>query len=479
MPTADKFAEAVRAGAGTFALTKVRIDCGRRQILRGAGSLVLKPERFEITVTLPNSAPVPAEPKGLIKAADCWKLDALVEGRLGIKSARLFPAPRRRIMSRVQTLTFKLEALDLEVDDHQRQTTNQMRKEHGLPPLKGPKRRVEFFAVIPKTELVFLNAGTETTVKHPYLGPVGTGGSTDTYMAETKDFEFALIERNGDLHVHARSRAGYRGTNRAHDERLMQGLLAAVGFVHGVHPWPSHQRAWLNGRLWLHRLRAPEPRAHSRYAPFPRSFGFGKAEQDPKLGVGRSLSLAAEYFGMGEPLAEALASSLHFFREATDSGTHFRLGTHALCSILEGLVRSIAEQITATDPQAKAAADSFTAAQVQAAKLLKDHLADSVERRRLIGLIESAQMLNIQDEFKRVCIHLGLPWEELFATHFAAWKSERNLTHHGKLSKLRDTDFHHQALIASAIVLLALRVVGYHGPAFKRIWGIEGTACKI
>ncbi len=354
-----------------------------------------------------------------------------------------------------------------------------MRKQHGLPPLTGPKRRVEFFAVIPKVELVFLNAGTETTVKHPYLGPVGTSSRTDTYHAETKDFEFALIERDGDLHLYARSLSSYRGRNRTQDERLMQGLLAAVGFVHGVHPWPSHQRAWLNGRLWMHRVRAPEPRAHSRYAPFPRGYGFGKKEQDPKLSVGRSLSLAAEYFGMGEPLAEALASSLHFFRESTDSGTHFRLATHSLCSILEGLVRSIAGQITAKDPEAKAAADRFAAAQAKAAKLLKDQIADSVERRRLIGLIESAQMLNIQDEFKRVCAHLGLPWHELFATHFAAWKSERNPTHHGKLSISRDTDFHHQSLIASGIVLLVLRVVGYHGPAFKRIWGIEGTLCRI
>ncbi len=125
MPTADKFAEAVRAGAGTFALTKVRIDCGRRQILRGGGSIVLKPDCFELTVTMPNSAPIPPEPPGVIKAADCWKLEALVEGRLGIKSGRLFPAPHRRIMDRVQTLTFRLDALDLEVADHHRQTTNQ------------------------------------------------------------------------------------------------------------------------------------------------------------------------------------------------------------------------------------------------------------------------------------------------------------------------------------------------------------------
>jgi hypothetical protein len=479
MLTADKFADAVRKGNGTFALEKVRIDCGQRRILRGGGSLVLKPTGLELTVTLSNSVRLPPEPQGVVKAKDCWKLEARVDGRLGISSDRLAPAPHRRIMDGVQTLTFDLHGVDLEIPRPYRQTTNQFRKQYNQPPLKGPRRRIEFFALIPKTELMFLNAHTETTVKHPFLGAMGSSSRTDSYLAETKDFEFALVERDGDLHVHARSRPGYRGRNRAEDERLMQGFLSAVGFIHGVHPWPCRQRAWLNGRQWLNWVRVPEPRAHTRYPPFPRGFGIGMNENDPKLSVGRSLSLAAEYFGGGGSLAEAVTPLLHFYRESTDSDMHFRLGTHALCSILEGLVRAIGDEITATQPQAKAAATRFAAAQAKAAGALKAQLEDSVERRRLVGLIEKAQMFTIQEEFKRVCEHLGLSWDGLFAVHFAAWKAERNPTHHGRLSESRDVEFHNQALIASGITLLILRVVGYHGAAFKKLWGIEGTTCQI
>jgi hypothetical protein len=479
MPTADKFAEAVRAGNGTFTLDKVRIDCGRQRILRGGGSVVLKPTGLELTVTLPNSVPLPPKPAGVIKTADYWKLTARVEGHLGISTNRLIPAPYRRIMNGIQTLTFRLDGVDIEISGPNRQTTNQRRKQFGLPPPKDGTRRVEFFAVIPSTELIFLNAITETTVKHPFLGETGSSSRTDTYLAETKDFEFTLIEKDGDLHVHARSRPGYRGRNRAQDKRLMQGLLTAVGFIHGVHPWPCRQRAWLNGRQWMDWVRVPEPRAHTRYPPFPRGYAVGMNDQDPKLGVGRSLSLAAEYFGAGGSLAETIASFLHFYREATDSGMHFRLGTHALCSILEGLVRAIAGEITATQSAGKAASARFTEARDKAVGALKAQLGDSLERRRLVGLIENAQMFSIQDEFKRVCGHLGLPWDGLFFSHYTAWKSERNPTHHGRLSESRDVEFNHQVLIAAGVTLLVLRAVGYHGTAFKKLWGIEGTTCEI
>lgn len=479
MLTAEKFTEAVRKGHGTFALDRVRIDCGQGRILRGGGSIALKPTGLELTVTLPKSARVTPNPLGVIKPSDCWKLEARLEGRLGISSDSLSPAPNRRIVDGVQTLTFDLHGVDLEIPRPFRRTTNQARKEFGLSPLKGASRRVEFFALIPDTKLMFLNAGTETTVKHPFLGPVGSRNQTDTYLAETSDFEFALVERDGDLHVHARSRVGYRGRNRTDDERLMQGFLTAVGFIHGVHPWPCHQWAALNGRLWFNRVRAPEPRAYTRYPPFPRSCAIGMNDNDPKLSVGRSLSLAAEYFGSRSPLSQAVASLLHLYREATDAGTHFRLGTHALCSILEGLVRAVAGEITATKPAAKENATRFAAAQVKAAKVLKARLKDSVEARRLIGLVGSAQMFNIQDEFKRVCGHLGLPWDNLFADHFSAWKAERNPTHHGRLTESRDVEFHNQALIASGITLIILGVIGYRGTAYKKLWGVEGTVCRI
>lgn len=479
MPTADKFAEAVRQGIGTFALDNVRIDCGQRRILRGSGSVTLKPDHLELALTVPNSVHVPQDPTGIIKPSDCWKFAARVEGRLGIFTDRLTPAPRRRIGDRVQTLTFKVDAVDMEIKGVDRQTTNQFRTQFGQPPLKDAKRRIGFFAQIPKTDLMFLNAITETTVKHPFLGAVGSSSRIDTYLAETKDFEFCLVERDGDLHVHARSLPGYSGRNRVEDKRLMQGLLTAIGFTHGVHPWPCRQKAWLNGRLWLNRVQVPEPRAHSRYCPFPRGHAMGIKENNPKLGVGLSISLAAEYFGSGGSLAETVASLLHLYREATDSDTHFRLGTHALCSILEGLVRAIADEITATQPQAKAAAARFAAAQTEAAQALKLHLEDSTETRRLVGLVEKAQMFSIQDEFKRVCGHLELPWDELFVDHFKAWKAERHRTHHGHLSEARDVEFHHQALIAAGILLLVLRAIGYHGLAFRKLWGIGSKACQI
>jgi hypothetical protein len=479
MLTADNFAEAVRKGHGTFALNRVRIDCGEKRILRGGGSITVKPTGFELSVTLPNSQRVPPTPLYVLKPLDCWKLEGRLEGLFGVSTNQLTPAPHRRITAGIQILTFFLHGLDLEIAAPNRQTTNQFRKKFGQLPLKGAKRRIEFFAQLPKTELMFLNAGTETTVKHPFLGASGSSSRIDTYVAETRDFEFALVERDGDLHIHARSRPGYSGRNRSEDKRLMQGLLTAVGFIHGVHPWPCRQRAYLNGRMWLNCVRAPEPRANTRYPPFPCGYAIGMNTNDPKLSVGRSFILAAEYFGAGGRLAESISSLLHFYREATDPGTHFRLGTHALCSIFEGLVRTIVEEITATQPEGKTAAGRFASAQAEAVAALKDRLGDSAERRRLLGLISSAQMFSIQNEVKRVCKHLSLPWDDLFAVHFAAWKAERNPTHHGRLSDSRDVEFHNQALIASGITLLILRVVGYHGAAFKKLWGIEGTTCQI
>lgn len=34
-------------------------------------------------------------------------------------------------------------------------------------------------------------------------------------------------------------------------------------------------------------------------------------------------------------------------------------------------------------------------------------------------------------------------------------------------------------MIASGITILVLRLVGYRGTAFKKIWGVEGVRCEI
>ena len=82
--------------------------------------------------------------------------------------------------------------------------------------------------------------------------------------------------------------------------------------------------------------------------------------------MGSSLRLAAEFFASESELSGGVTHLLFLFREASDSRTHFRLTTHALCSVLEGLVREIVDQRKLAAPEAFPEAKRFEEAKLAA-----------------------------------------------------------------------------------------------------------------
>lgn len=434
---------------------------------------MILPHKFQITVNIPAAKEIPSVPRGVVKVDNFWRMTALVEGRMGVSTNYLFPGPSRLTSDPIVTLSFDVRSLDLEIKGSDRQTTRQIQRRLGISPATRKGRSVEFVAVLPNTKPVFVNSGTETKVHHKFLGPVGSSSTSDTFIDATTNFDFALIQRGDDLHVHARSRTGYHGKSQQDDRRLFQGLLNAVGFTHGVHPWACRFEYRLNGRKIADQVQACEIRAQSRYVPFSLGWGMGIKENDPRRGMGASLRLAAEFFAGHEPVVDGVSHLLFLYREASDSRTHFGLTTHGLCSVLEGLVREIVEQRSLADPKVSPFVKEFEKAKTAAEKLIAEGLKDTNEVviKRLTGLVRFAQPFDIREQFKRVCEHLDLPWTGLMEGHFQAWKKERNPSHHGKLRSQRDEEFHHQAMIAGAINLIVLRLVGYRGPAFRELLG--------
>jgi len=209
----------------------------------------------------------------------------------------------------------------------------------------------------------------------------------------------------------------------------------------------------------------------------------GIKEKDPRRGVGASLRLAAEFFGRADPLAEAVADFLYYYREASGERTEFGLATHALCAVLEGLVREVVTSRKLANPKNAPEVTRFERARAAAVQILKSQSAevDSAAAQRIMGAVQALAPFDIREQFRLVAQHLDLPWEGLLEQQFQAWKTHRNLTHHGRLRDKRDEEFMNQATIAAAINLIVLRLVGYRGTAFRCLWGYlrQDVVCQI
>ena len=93
--------------------------------------------------------------------------------------------------------------------------------------------------------------------------------------------------------------------------------------------------------------------------------------------------------------------------------------------------------------------------------------------RRLAGTLNSAKEFRVQDKFKAVIEHFGLNYENDLANNFEAWNRKRNPFMHGNW-KEEDSDFSDQALIAAAINILVLKLIGYSGQMKS-----DGSAIEI
>jgi hypothetical protein len=402
------------------------------------------------------------------KPANAWKISGVIEGDLKFSSNHVTPSGQNSSwrfggkLNHVQKLRFgKINLAPTEFDALSKAKRDKVLQRPPTPSSKHSS--VEFHAVLFDCEQSFLNAATFTRVKNDFLGVDGGGSALDTFIDRSNKYDFALLKREKDIHVHFRSKSQFRSVSREDDWRRFYALLAGVGLTHGFQPWPYRVEFWRAGRKITDQICVPHRLTKTPHAPFDRAIGF-VANLGKKGARNSVVRLAARFFEKQTPLSKELSHLLFLFRESGSAS--FRIKTLALCSLLEGAVNLIFDQLKLEEELRR------TVPQFDEYLKLRDGLVKRLRRlatknkrspiERLAGSLGAAKEFRVQDKFKAICGHFGLAYDGDMARHLAAWERKRNPLMHGKW-KDEDSDFSDQALIAGAINIFALKLIGYSG----------------
>ncbi len=464
--TADEFATLVRSGKGSIRVSNAVLRAEGCQI-RGHGLLKITRKRLALHLEVNSKTAMPKSQKTIWKAEDFWSLSGVIEGDLRFSCKRVSPGRRTEHWKTGKaartTQVLHLSHLELQTTGWDKLTDAQKRKAIGLPPGKRAKfPRVVFDAVLTGCEQIFVNAGTDTKIENDFLGKWGSS-SADTFIDRANDYDFAVIKEGDDLHVHLRSKAGFRSKSEDDDRRRFQALLNAVGFTHGVHPWPFRTTYWRDGRKNLDEISSARAVTQTVHRPFDG--GLGTTPGRKKKGAQNSpIRIAARFFEKEKGLSEKLSYLLFLCRAGAADSVDMRVRTLPLCSLFEGIVDllfdhlKLEKELRAKDPQF----DYYIRQRDRLCSRLKKFAAkNNSALQRLAGSLEHAKAFRVKDKFGALCDHFGLNQKDM-NRHFESWAKRRNPLTHGQWDSTIE-DFIHQSRIAGAINILVLKLMGFSG----------------
>jgi hypothetical protein len=463
---ADKFSSLVRAGNGTVHVTNVVLHAEGYK-LRGQGMLRITPQNLELDLEISARSAMPKKEKVLWRESDFWNLRGIIDGDLPFTCDRVSPGSKTEHwgVGKVRTIqTLRLPTIDLKPVGWDKLTDAQRRRRIGGRPRKTRKfPSVIFEAVLVGCEPVFLNAGTTTTYKNDFLGKYGESAA-DTFFDKNPDYDFALVERDKDLHLHMRSRAGFRSKNEEDDRRRFQALLNAIGFTHGFQPWPYRVCYWRDGRKIGDHIKTARTLPKTIHAPFDE--GLGRSLGQQRTGARNSpVRIAARFFENGGTLAKQLSHLLFLCRASGAKSVDMRVHTLALCSLFEGIVDLLFDHLNLEAEMRKR--DPRFDEYVRQRDRLSSRLRTFGSKRnsafrRLAGSLEHARTFRVKDKFRAICAHFGLKYKPEMKRHFDSWAAKRNPLSHGRWDSDVE-DFVHQSRIAGAINIFVLKLMGFSG----------------
>jgi hypothetical protein len=466
----DDFAAAVRRGTGKFQVNAIALHAKGKIIRVGKGSLAIVSDGYELEFDV-GGKQIPQHDKMVWNESDFWSVTGQIEGDLKFRSKIVSPTGRReswragRKPRVVQKLHFKpIELLPSRADAL---TKARVRRLGGIPKKPKSKRpKVQFEATLLGCAPLFINAGTTTEIRNDFLGKTTRDSNADTFIDRARDYDFALIHREEDLVVHLRSKFPFKSLSEESDCQRFRALLNAVGFVHGFHPWPFRIQYWRGGRKVTDYLMTGKPVVKTIHAPFAERFGLSNPIAR-KGAVNSPIRIAARFFEENSETSKQISELLYLFREAGGRSNHLQIQTLAMCAIFEGLVNllfdvlKLANKLRKTDPDF----NQYTVLREQIMKLVAEQPGSQNSRvvRRILGSLSGKEAFRVEDKFRSICDHFFLAEPEM-RPHFNAWNAERHPLSHGKF-RSRDTDFRRQGLIAGAINILILKLMGFSGRA--------------
>lgn len=489
------FLKVVRQRGGKFRADNIVVSTGTDEFL-GKGILQAQEDNFQLLVTLSSTANEPPSPTGIVTIDDFWTVRGLIEDEIEFQLRSLpdcssknftFGRGQRLILefssNRMELIPFGFDCLTNQQKwEMQERTRLQAILPNSGSPTVAPTNaihqvQVSFHAVLPDFKLVDYNAGTDTTSKNAFLGE-SSHSKSDTFHGEVLGWNFGLIERDDDLHVHLISKPEHRSEGEQHDWKVFKGFLSALAFTHGQHTWPFSVEHHRDGKLLVGRLQLNKKVAKTPHAPFTKNLAFGNAVGGPAWSFQDALEKAYVFFSAESKLARESENLLHILREASAPGMPRRITLLSLCSLLESLVRVIYEERIETK-KAVETTDFKTAKQ----KILKElRERNQPKLHRLIAILSNAEPVNNRLRFGAVIEHLGLMPQDKWQELYDLWSKFRNPISH-RMSENNDSanaineDLLAESKIAGAINCMILKLMNYTGPV--RLSAFEDKYTRI
>ncbi len=158
--------------------------------------------------------------------------------------------------------------------------------------------------------------------------------------------------------------------------------------------------------------------------------------KDQMLCTSRIICKAAEFFGHDSHEANVLTRTLWLLREACRGGMAFEIRLITLCSLLEGLIHRLENQVISG---------------------------------------EDKKSLTRVEKWQAIVAGMGLPWNEVYALVFESWDFYRHPLAHGFQQREDDNPqvtFQAYSGITAAIYILMAKQMGFRGGWISQCWRI-------
>ena len=479
---ANELAKAVRSGDEKLRADDLVLDTGSKK-LTGKGYLHVQPAALTIYMTLDAEGDHPEEgsPRVATKS-DFWKMTGIIERELVFR-CNFPPVPTMHFHNGLVTVEATVNPIEVEANawnlltlEERKEKWKQFQTAFGIPATdidfeaneteKLADGSFEFRADFVDHELRFKPEATHIERKNPFFGKESSSWNYDTLTGETSTYKFAFIQddRNNDLRLVMRSKEDQPPLSEAEHLQKYETLSEAIAFVHGINAWPYRLQYWRAGSKAYDRLSAARPAPRTGHTPFSGlRHGVDMAGFLPKV---------AEFLEPATPFNNDLRTMMYLFRQAGAEGVHGKIGSLALCSLLESLTTVLFIHFGLKAPPPATFAD-FGARRADVLTYI-DGLADPNDSTlRLRDCVSSAQptkRLKVEQKFEMVCHHLGLPWDGKMKLVKEAWEQLRNNLAHGDFregesitEQIYKADTLAKSRIAGGFNTVLLKLFGYNG----------------
>jgi len=295
-----------------------------------------------------------------------------------------------------------------------------------------PRDKFEsLFAIIPDVKLLMVSGGTKTITTHPLLGETSNSLS-NCLVGDIHSGKFCVEAKDGDLWVYYQRVLNHdQGTGPA-AEKIFAGVLSAIGFTHGCHPWPfyyQHVRDHIVVERWA---RCCPDCARDALLPIEsRRMFLSEDAQD-------LFRKACLFFSTDSEDAALTIRALWLMRASHRDSMPFEIRLITLCSVFEGMIHRLEEKLLTEDERYE-----------------KERLPDGGRKGK-----------PRRGKWKLIVERLQLPWENVFGPAYQSWEFYRHPLSHGfqeRSDEAPETLFDAYSRITAAIYILMAKAMGYSG----------------